>query len=197
MLKNQSIEELNNFLQLILQKKEKLKVENEDMIEKKEWKVFLKDFKQIAFDSGFLTFFLENGQSFLKIPNQEMRNEILARISELILEKLDGAATYKQLIKSILQEHFTEFFYQLDKIIFQNGKILNLKDRMEGVKDQESYEVFLHQACSIAIKEMLTYSKRKGIIDDFNFSNEQVPCKGKKQFQFKKKKKKNRKQIQI
>ena len=178
MLKGQSLKDLNEFLQLILQENEKTIVEKGEMITKKEWKVFLDDFRQIAFDSGYLTIFLENGNTFLKIPNQEMRNALIEAINEQILGNLKKNS-YESMVFSLQDEKFAQFFLELEQITFQEGKILNLKERMEEVKDQANYEVFLHQACSLAIKEMLIYSKHSKIIEDFEFKNEKTPSKGK------------------
>ena len=171
------MENINQLLQHVLDDNFKMMIEEEEMIQKKEWKLFLKDFNQIAFDAGHLTYSKENGEFYLKIPNQEMRINFSKMIDEYMLTSSEP--TYKTMIFSLLNERFKDFFEFLDQITFQNKFILNLKNLTFEARDQANYEVFLHQACSIAIKVMLIHEKKEKLITDFGFFNEKVISGGK------------------
>jgi len=148
-----------------------MKIFEEEMIKPKRWEKFLSDPYQIAFDSGHLTYSKENGKYFLKIPNQEIRMDFSTMINTFMIKN----KTYDSMMEFLLEGNFKDFFDTLEKITFKNKSILNLKDRNEAAKDQANYEVFLHQACSIALKEMLLDSKKRERIMDFKFLNEIKP----------------------
>ena len=50
------------------------------------------------------------------------------------------------------KKDFKKFFDSLENIIFKDGKILNLKKKID-FQDQLNLEVFLNQAFSIAMKK--------------------------------------------
>ena len=147
------------------------------MITKKEWWIFLDDYCQIAFDSGHLTYAMKEGNYFLRIPNEEMRIDFSNMIKNYMLAQ-NQKNIYQNMIISLNGKKFKGFFMNLEDVAFQNGKILNLKERFDGINDQLNYEVFLHQCCSIAIKEMLIDSKNKKLINSFEFVNEKQLSEG-------------------
>lgn len=176
-LRGLSLEKLNQFLQFFINENYLIPIDKDQMIKKKEWYVFLNDIYQIAFDSGHLTYTSENGKHFLKVPNQEMRIDFENMVKSYLICDGDDS-TYQIMIENLKNLNFQNFFINLEKITFTTGSILNLKRRKEGITEQLNYEVFLHQACSIAIKEMLIVSKQRKNIIDFEFLNEKSPAEG-------------------
>lgn len=176
-LKQLSIEKLNEFLQTILNEDYMISIEKNDMITRKEWSDFMDDFYQIAFDSGHLTYAMKDGKYFLKIPNEEMRIDFSIMIQKYLL-KQKKASVYRDMISFLEKNNFKDFFKNLELVTFENKSILNLKERLDGIQDQINYEIFLHQACSIAIKEMLISSKKDNLISFFEFLNEKSPAEG-------------------
>lgn len=140
------------------------------IIKPKLWEHYASDFNQIAFDSGYLTMDIEEKKYFLKIPNQEIRN----CFSDMIKNCMFNVETYSNLMENLIFLNFKEFFDKLEKITFANGMILNLIEINEESRNQANYEAFLHQACSIALYEMLIESKDSKDIIDFDFLNEEA-----------------------
>ena len=174
-LKRLSMQKLNEFLQIVLEKNYPIPIEKNDMIIKKDWVYFLDDICQIAFDSGHLTYAIKDGKYFLKIPNEEMRFDFSEMIKMHLLVEND-TSNYEKMIFSLEKKDFKRFFTLLENVTYKNKSILNLKDRLDGIQDQLNYEVFLHQACSIAIKEMLISSKINNLICYFEFLNKKSPA---------------------
>ena len=170
LLKTQSYERLTEFLTHILNEKQMIPIDIQEFINAKNWEVFQNDFYQIALDAGHLTFGKIGNQYFLKVPNEEMRENFSSLINTFFFKN----ANYNSLYTTLVSLDFENFFKTLDTIVFQNGSIMNLKDRIiEGI-DQANYEIFLHQACSIAVKEMLIYLKKTLKISEYQFENEKV-----------------------
>ena len=143
LLKKQSIKMLSKFFKEVLIDHKGIETEKNSMITPQNWLSFKNDFYQIAFDAGYLTYSFENQNCFLKIPNQEIRNDF----SKLIkTQMLNDCCSYKYLLQLFINENFEEFFKNLDLLVFHKNSILNLKDRMNESIDQTNYEVFLHQA---------------------------------------------------
>ena len=176
-LKQLSIQELNEFLQAILNENYMIPIGKNDMITRKEWSDFLDNFYQIAFDSGHLTYAMKDGKYFLKIPNEEMRIDFSVMIQKYLMAKKQ-TSIYNDMISFLEKKDFKGFFQNLELVTFENKSILNLKEKLDGIQDQINYEVFLHQACSIAIKEMLINSKNGNMISFFEFINEKSPAEG-------------------
>ncbi len=169
-LKTQSFEILTQFLRYILNEENKIPIKINEFMKPKRWEALKNDFLQISFDAGHLTLDKQKDNFFLKATNEEMRESF----SELIKEFFFNNENYDSLLKTLIEFDFKNFFNFLEKIVFQNKSILNLKDRDKENKDQADYEVFLHQACSIVLKEMAIYAKKNSLIMDYEFYNEKV-----------------------
>ena len=78
------------------------------------------------------------------------------------------------LYATLVSLDFEQFFKTVNTIVFQNKSILNLKDRRSESLDQANYKIFLHQACSIAVKEMLIFAKNDMKILEYQFAIEKV-----------------------
>lgn len=170
LLKNQSITMLSNFLKGVLVDDKGIEIEKTSMITPQNWLNVKNDFYQIAFDAGYLTYSFAKEKCFLKIPNQEIRNDFSKMIKT---HMFSDCCSYTSLLQLFIAENFGEFFKNLELFVFQKNSILNLKDRAkESLVDRINYEVFLQQACSIAFKEMLIDNKSNRKIDDFRFENE-------------------------
>ena len=165
-LKSQSFEQLTDFLKYILDEEKKIPIDIQKFMEPKPWNIFRNDFNQIAFDAGHLTLEKIGNNFFLKATNQEMRENF----SKLINEHFFKNQNYDTLFHNFEKHDLRGFFNSLESIVFQNKSILNLKDRNPESLKQAKYEVFLHQACSIAILEMLIYAKDKKKFKIMSFS---------------------------
>ena len=125
LLKTQSFKTLTEFLRHILDKNQMIPIALKDFTGAKNWEILQNDFFQIALDAGHLTFTKIDDKYFLKVPNEEMRQDFSKLINTFFFKN----ANYDSLYATLVSLDFEKNFKTVNTIVFQNKSILNLKDK--------------------------------------------------------------------
>ena len=170
-LKQQAIPDLRNYLDLMEDQAFTVNINDQELGKPKEWGMFLKDFKQLAFDAGYLTVDTvtkKSNEIALKVPNYE----VFQNFQELLENFLIINDKFGFIISSLKRKDFKRFFYNLEEVAFRDKTFLKLDDKEAEIKEDSNYEKVLHQILTMTLRMALKHEKEKGFIQDFELKNE-------------------------
>ena len=168
-LKTQFIGKLTDFLRHILDEEQNISICKDDLMRQHDWQLLQNNFYQFAFDDGYLTLEKTDNMWFLKTANQKTRENFSLLFNQYFFRNQN----YSKLLVTLQKRDFQKFFSIFEEIVFQNNSVLNLKSRNKLTLEEFSEsEIFLHQACSLLLKEMLIYAKKLKLIRDYEFQIE-------------------------
>ena len=174
-LNMQGIPDLRNYLMMMDNRNFKLDVKEKEFKAPKEWKVLQKDFKQMCFDSGYLTISDMVVKEDINVINLKIPNvEIFDSFQELLRMFLITNDKFGYILSDLKTRKFKKFLQNLEKSAFEDKTFLNFGDKEEDVKDDANYEIFLHQLLTMTLRLALKTELKKGFIKDYIIENEKA-----------------------
>jgi len=170
-LKEQDISDLRKYLDLISDQASTIKINEKELGKPKEWEKLQKDFKQLAFDAGYLTIDTINTKTdeiTLKVPNYE----IFENFQELLKDFLIKNNKFGFIINNLKKKKSNKFFDHLEEVAFRDKTFLKLDDKDADIKEDANYEKLLHQMLTMTLRLALKNEKEEGFIKDFEIKNE-------------------------
>jgi hypothetical protein len=170
-LKEQDISDLRKYLDLISDQASTIKINEKELGKPKEWEKLQKDFKQLAFDAGYLTIDTINTKTdeiTLKVPNYE----IFQNFQELLKDFLIKNNKFGFIINNLKKKKSNKFFDHLEEVAFRDKTFLKLDDKDADIKEDANYEKLLHQMLTMTLRLALKNEKEEGFIKDFEIKNE-------------------------
>ena len=104
-LKHQDVPDIRNYLNLISDQEFKIIVDAKQFNVPKEWKYLKKDFKQIAFDAGYLTMgssMEDLNQIILKVPNYM----VFENLQDLLQNSLKDNDKFGLILSNLMKKNF-------------------------------------------------------------------------------------------
>jgi len=158
-------------LDLISDQASTIKINEKELGKPKEWEKLQKDFKQLAFDAGYLTIDTINTKTdeiTLKVPNYE----IFENFQELLKDFLIKNNKFGFIINNLKKKKSNKFFDHLEEVAFRDKTFLKLDDKDADIKEDANYEKLLHQMLTMTLRLALKNEKEEGFIKDFEIKNE-------------------------
>lgn len=190
-LKMQDIPDLRNCLNLMADRDFRIYMKEKELGSPKDWEQFQKDFKQNAFDAGYLTIdklledksvkkssnFKEKTENLiaLKVPNEE----IFQHFQDLLKKFLITNDKFGSLMQTLAAADFELFFENVEIVAFQSKDFLNLKDKSKNIRLHANKEILLHQIFTMTVELALQEETKKGLIQNYTVKNEEKLTNGK------------------
>jgi hypothetical protein len=176
-LNQQAIPDLRKYLDVLSNPSSRLQIPLKELSSPKDWTDLQKDFKQNALDAGYLTIdkvaFLEEEEEYivdLKIPN----NEVFQNMKALLKKFLIRNDKFGDILPSLEQKNFKNFFESLETVVFRDKSFLNLHDKDHVIRKDANYEILLHQIIAMVLRFTIEVEKKKNIMKDYVLENEKL-----------------------
>lgn len=176
-LNEQDIPDLRNYLDLFSSQASKIQILSKEITTPKDWEKLQKDFKQNAFDAGYLTIAGSAGDEVdLKMPNLE----VFKNMQQLLKDFLGKKDQFGEVLSCFTQERFQDFFEALEVLAFKDKAFLNLAEKNPRIKRDVNYEPLLHTVILMAMRFTLEEGQKNKVISNFVIKNRQKPAIGRK-----------------
>lgn len=174
-LNHQDIADLRIYLNLLSNFETTVSISSTEFGTPKDWEKLQKDFKQNAFDAGYLTVAEVSGDAVdLKIPN----TEVFQNLQQLLKDFLIKNDKLGRIMVNLKNAEFKDLFQNLVIVAFKDKTFLKLDDKDADIRKDADYEILLHQLLTMTFRLALKTEKKKNFIKDYLMENEkQVPEK--------------------
>jgi len=181
-LNMQDIPDLRKYLDLLSNQSARVSIFRTELTTPKDWAKLQKDFKQNAFDAGYLTIdgLISSETIALKVPNHEVFQNMKGLLRDFLCKK----DQFGDILQSLIQKRFKDFFQAIEEVAFRDKTFLNIADKNPRIKQDANYEPLLHTILLMAIRMTVETGKENQVITNFTIKNRKKPDIGRKRIFF-------------
>ena len=174
-LNQQAIQDLRIYLNLLSNPGTTVQMTSTELVTPKDWEKLQKDFKQNAFDAGYLTVAEGSAKEVnLKVPNTDVFQDLQKLLNDFLIKN----DKFGRIMVNLKDAAFKDLFENLVIVAFKDKTFLKLDDKEADIRRDADYEIFLHQLLTMTFRLALKTEKQKTFIKDYLLENEkQVPEK--------------------
>ncbi len=176
----QDIPDIRNYLNLMSFKDFRVFVAEDELTTPKEWQKLQKDFKQNAFDAGYITIDKMvrkdegNGtitnEISLKIPNLE----IFQSFQKLLRDFLVGNDKLGFISECLRERKFKQLLLDIETVAFRDKTFLNLYDKADNIRRFADKEILLHYIIAMTLELSLSEEEKKSLITHYILENDKA-----------------------